>query len=256
MIGSGDTDGLIYPWGELVVRPLGVKHILYLTIFQGLGSFVLAGAINGVIAYFMYDGKTDIPLWKFPEVFCGDIIVTALIEGILTWLIAGSLVLTDIRTGKITSLVKESQRGKKYVMTHRNLLSRPGSFSAWARLFIFNLVRSLIFTAAIVVVFALPMVIVLSAVIESTDIKLAHWGAVWIKALYGGIMDLICCPIVAYCALTTTAASGNGGGKQLNAEEMDERGADEEADLQEQETCTHQSNTGLVDNAMDEESRP
>ena len=152
-----------------------------------------------------------------------------------------------MRTGKITLLYLHKPDDNEYFMTHKNLISLPGSFKLWLERFVFNLLRyiflinvdvlvegskintvrsrSLMFTAILLLVFAIPMIIVLSAVFNSTDLKLAHWGAVWIKAIFGGVMDLLACPVVAYTALTTRPKNRSSERDSGNNDvELEERG--------------------------------
>lgn len=80
-------------------------QIFYIFVIDGLGAFILSGAINFAIAYAMYktidSDRHPIRLFRFPNTLAGDAAVTIFLQCVITWFIELVLVNRDLRTGHI-----------------------------------------------------------------------------------------------------------------------------------------------------------
>ncbi|EFX05250.1 hypothetical protein CMQ_3319 [Grosmannia clavigera kw1407] len=80
-------------------------QFFYIFIIDGMGAFILSGAINFAIAYAMYktinSDKHPIRLFQFPNTIAGDAALTVFIQCVITWFIELILVNRDIRSGHI-----------------------------------------------------------------------------------------------------------------------------------------------------------
>ncbi|ORY88975.1 hypothetical protein BCR35DRAFT_300732 [Leucosporidium creatinivorum] len=86
--------------------PLTTRQLVYIFGIQGLGAACIDGGANFAIAYAMYrTGTNSVTMWKLSEnTVAGDLGVTVFIQGVLTFLIASSMVHVDMRNGKMEAL--------------------------------------------------------------------------------------------------------------------------------------------------------
>jgi hypothetical protein len=80
-----------------ITSTLSCWQIFYVVVFQGVGSMLLDAGVNfglGIIAF-----KPTAALWDLPGSIAGNCFVTALVQCILTWIIASQLQFTDLRKG-------------------------------------------------------------------------------------------------------------------------------------------------------------
>ncbi|CAI7875628.1 unnamed protein product [Closterium sp. NIES-53] len=81
---------------------LSRSQIIYLLVVQGVGSAILDAGANFGIATAMYRGSPDpVRVWELPNSLAGDAIVTIMIQGTLTWVIAGLLTRLDVKSERI-----------------------------------------------------------------------------------------------------------------------------------------------------------
>jgi len=191
------------------------KHVVYLVVVMGIGSGLLDVIINAGLTALLYYGAHPLPLWGWPDTFGGDILVTGVITGILTWLIAGNLSMRDMRIGvpilgKLTPLHVYSDRFRRQTLYNRFLkledlirLPGKGNWKAHLKKFPPLVLRGIPFTIFVFVFLALP------ALGVAYGIQSAHghsWRWTWekvvvFKGIYGGIMGLIATPIIAILAM-------------------------------------------------------
>ncbi|SCV71684.1 BQ2448_3272 [Microbotryum intermedium] len=82
--------------------PLTTKQLVYLWLPQTIGAAILDGGINFGIACAMYRGQDNVTVWDIRHnTIAGDCGVTVFIQGILSFVIASSLVHLDMRKGTI-----------------------------------------------------------------------------------------------------------------------------------------------------------
>ncbi|CAI5465091.1 unnamed protein product [Closterium sp. Yama58-4] len=81
---------------------LSRSQLIYLLVVQGVGSAILDAGANFGIATAMYRGSPDpVRVWELPNSLAGDAIVTIMIQGTLTWVIAGLLTRLDVKSERI-----------------------------------------------------------------------------------------------------------------------------------------------------------
>ncbi|KAF2965487.1 hypothetical protein GQX73_g8103 [Xylaria multiplex] len=91
------------------LRPPSDRLTLYqffYIFFGGIGSAIVAGAINFAVAYGLYGmvndtSKPPIRLFQFPSTLAGDTVVTLLIQFITTWILDSLLINRDLNRGGV-----------------------------------------------------------------------------------------------------------------------------------------------------------
>ncbi|GJP63157.1 hypothetical protein CLOP_g20231 [Closterium sp. NIES-67] len=87
---------------------LSRSQLIYLLVVQGVGSAILDAGANFGIATAMYRGSPDpVRVWELPNSLAGDAIVTIMIQGVLTWVIAGLLTRLDVKAERIEPIFSE-----------------------------------------------------------------------------------------------------------------------------------------------------
>ncbi|KAL8280309.1 hypothetical protein RQP46_007226 [Phenoliferia psychrophenolica] len=85
-------------------EPLTAKQLFYIWGPQCIGAAVIDGAVNFGIACAMYRSQDNITMWTLAHnTVAGDMAVTTFIQGILTFVIASSMVHVDMRKGTIAA---------------------------------------------------------------------------------------------------------------------------------------------------------
>ncbi|SCZ88968.1 BZ3500_MvSof-1268-A1-R1_Chr1-1g00862 [Microbotryum saponariae] len=131
--------------------PLTTRQLLYVWLPQTIGAAILDGGINFGIACAMYRSQNNITVWDIHHnTIAGDCGVTVFIQGILSFVIASSLVHADIRSGMIipfsrpwpdTTLspnepfpIQETLSTRPHGAIYRAFHQRP-SLRRWLRIF-------------------------------------------------------------------------------------------------------------------------
>jgi len=171
----------------------------YLVFFQGIGGFILDAFINGLIIALSYLGKTTFPTWShFPDSLGYSIIGICVIEGFLTWIIAGAIVCSYVRRRPEFKL----QRAVFLQGNCRDKLLKSEDLCV-SKHFLLKLLRGsargLLFGLLVLAVFA-PIPITLFTLI---DFHWGYWGVVIFCGLYGGIIGgAFLNPAVAYITMS------------------------------------------------------
>ncbi|KAM0754172.1 hypothetical protein T439DRAFT_172849 [Meredithblackwellia eburnea MCA 4105] len=98
--GKPRKPSLLNPLG--LPAPLSNKQLFYIIAPQCIGAAILDGGVNFGIACAMYRSQNNITMWILAHnTVAGDMGVTTFIQGILTFVIASSMVHVDMRKGTI-----------------------------------------------------------------------------------------------------------------------------------------------------------
>lgn len=207
------------------------KHALYLIIMMMIGAALLDAIINGGLAALMYHDKGNIRMWEWPTTLGADIIITTLLTGILTWIIASNLVMRDLRVGvpllgKLGSLgiySPEFRRGwlYNYFLRTEDLIRLPGKGN-WKKHFLnffFLILRGIPFTIIWFIVFAPATLAVMMALEYGAGINLWWPSAVVFKAIWGGGLGFFITPVVGLMAM---ASFEDNGPKQVDSDITDD----------------------------------
>jgi hypothetical protein len=234
-VGRHHKSGMGFTW----------KHILYLIVMMTIGAALLDAIINGGLAALMYHDQGNIRVWEWPNTLGGDIMVTTLLTGILTWIIASNLVMRDLRVGvpllgKMGSLnlySPEFRQGKfyNYFLRMEDLIRLPGKGN-WKKhfvKFILLVLRGIPFTLIWFVVFAPATLAVMMALEYGAGINLWWPSAVVFKAIWGGGMGLFVTPAVGVLAM---ASFEDNEAKSVNSDAAD---ADSESGLKSETNSTY-----------------
>jgi hypothetical protein len=224
------------------------KHILYLIVMMTIGAALLDAIINGGLAALMYHDQGNIRVWEWPNTLGGDIIITTLLTGILTWLIASNLVMRDLRVGvpllgKMGSLnlySPEFRRGKfyNYFLRMEDLIRLPGKGN-WKKhfvKFVLLVLRGIPFTLIWFVIFAPATLAVMMALEYGADINLWWPSAVVFKAIWGGGMGLFVTPAVGVLAM---ASYEDNEAEAINSSRSDATDDDSESGLKSEPNSTY-----------------
>lgn len=182
-------------------------------------------------------GADPISMWKLSEnTVAGDLAVTVFIQGTLTYIIAGSMVHVDMRSGKVAAFpfpwpdtrfavvdfeapeTAQTRRGKLWRMFHRrhglgrglHLFSGSDtndlfnfnlpSFKDWLYRLVVTVTSGLVLSALYFLVLW-PIAIAIVAPIWGGRNMAHSWTAPLIKLVFGAVLGLLMNPIVACIAL-------------------------------------------------------
>jgi hypothetical protein len=70
------------------------KQRLYIVVMQLIGAMALDLVMNLFFGYLKYKNILDhiVPVWGWPELVSGHVVVETIVQSVLTWVIAGGLV--------------------------------------------------------------------------------------------------------------------------------------------------------------------
>jgi len=204
------------------------KHALYLVVMMMVGAALLDAIINGGIAALMYHGHGTIRMWSWPNTLGGDIMVTTLLTGILTWIIASNLVMRDLRVGvpllgKMGSLDIYSPKFRQgwfynYFLRMEDIIRLPGKGN-WIKHFLNFLglvIRGIPFTIICFIIFAPATLAVMMALEYGADIHLWWVSATVFKAIWGGGLGFFITPVVGLLAMASYEENEP---KEINSDE-------------------------------------
>jgi len=191
------------------------KHILYLVIMMMFGAALLDAIINGGLAALMYHDQGYIRMWEWPTTLGADIIITTLLTGLLTWIIASNLVMRDLRVGvpllgKMGSLgiySPEFREGKfyNYFLRMEDCIRLPGKGN-WKKHFLkfFCVVlRGIPFTIICFIIFGPATLGVMMGLEYGAGINLWWPAATVFKAIWGGALGFLITPVVGILAMAS-----------------------------------------------------
>src|ERR687888_395312 len=103
--GRGPLAGVldIRPRGYAIWAPMSAAHRRYLLLEQGVGAAAFNFVLNAVIAWLMFRGEEEVPLWGQQSI-AGDTIGTSLLLPLLTCLIVTRIARGHMRAGRVAPL--------------------------------------------------------------------------------------------------------------------------------------------------------
>ncbi|KAF4709686.1 hypothetical protein FOZ63_000194 [Perkinsus olseni] len=188
------------PTSKDVGQAVALSWRLYLLITL-LITTVISGTVNALLALAMYSERkaTATRVWSFPNTLGGDLIITAIVTCIVTWVISPSLAMRDLVIGspiriKPSSFPKFPMSMPRW-FTHRPLfVSDPHDRVSRGVALLHQLRAGFVVGLAFAVFLAVPISIVLG-VAEARAGGGAVWHRktlVWVKALFGGLGAALC----------------------------------------------------------------
>ncbi len=163
-------------------------HLRFLVLEQGIGSAVINFLLNGAIAWLLFRGLEQVPLWGQQSI-AGDTIGTCFFLPFITTLIVTPLARGRVRTGSLTALPWTRD-------THAPLRWLPPG----------TVKRGLVLGIATAVLIG-PLSV---ALLQWANVQeLSFWRFVWFKAAFAAVLALIVTPIISIWAIsegTETAA--------------------------------------------------
>ncbi|KAJ3216883.1 hypothetical protein HDU67_008790 [Dinochytrium kinnereticum] len=184
-----------------------------------LVSALVSGALGYAISYGLYSPKNPSPkLYSFEGTIIGDIVVTLLIQNIITWITTSISVFMDLRNSRALPWPAP----KSLILTHesrpsvlRNMfyyfagpsrqadvlvpnLPKGERGKRWGRLMLRALLSSLMATP----VYSLLSILVVLAIYAPSGVnEIPRGSAYWIKAAVGAIFGALHTPIVGIVGL-------------------------------------------------------
>ena len=148
----------------------------YLLLEQGVGAAVFNFLLNAAIAWLIFRGHAEVPLWGQQSI-AGDTIATSIILPFLTCVIATRLVRGHVRSGKVAPLGWRRDTHPLLGWLPRGTLGRAAALGGLG-----------------LVVFAPPTLVALAA-LGVTDLDLGRF--VVFKASFAAAEALVVTPLVA-----------------------------------------------------------
>jgi hypothetical protein len=158
-------------------------HVRFLVLEQGIGSAVFNFLLNGAIAWLLFRGLEQVPLWGQQSI-AGDTIGTCFFLPFLTTLIVTPLARARVRAGNLTALPWTRE-------THPPLRWLPGG----------TLKRGLVLGIGTMVLIG-PLSVALLGWANVQE--LSFWPFVWFKAAFAALLALIVTPIISIWAIAET----------------------------------------------------
>lgn len=181
------------PAMETVVRatplkPITRKQILYLLLFQGVGSGAITFGINFLIAYLMYRDlpNNTIPFSGSLTCIVSDVAVTAFLVPCLTCIIGYGLIRNDLRVGKLISPIAH-----RYL--DLTLLRNIPNGQNWVDV----VKRSIMFGVIGVVLFA-PLTLIFIYIATGDNGMAAVWPYILFKGYWGAVEATLLAPVLAF----------------------------------------------------------
>jgi len=154
------------------------RHRSYLLLEQGIGSGIFNVVLNAAIAWLMFRGMTNVPLWGQQSI-AGDTIGTAFILPLLTTLIASRVVRGHVRRGHVPALAWPDASPGRWMPRGLTL-------------------RGVVLGIVCLLVVGFPATSALGA--AGFD-EMSFGGFIAFKALFAGVLATVVTPIVARLAL-------------------------------------------------------
>ncbi|KAF4671733.1 hypothetical protein FOL46_009960 [Perkinsus olseni] len=201
------------PPSKDVGQAVALSWRLYLLITL-LITTAISGTVNALLALAMYSEKKAAAtrVWSFPNTLGGDLIITAIVTCIVTWVISPSLAMRDLVIGspiriKPSSFPKFPMSMPRW-FTHRPLfVSDPHDRVARGVALLHQLRAGFVVGLAFAVFLAVPISIVLG-VAEARAGGGAVWHRktlVWVKALFGGLGAALCAHLALWILINQHA---------------------------------------------------
>ncbi|KAI8836486.1 hypothetical protein BJ741DRAFT_649138 [Chytriomyces cf. hyalinus JEL632] len=201
-----------------------VYMAMYVSI-RSLATGIVSGGINYGIAFLMYSAPNARPhAFLFPSTIVGDLFITAVVQGVLVWLITSASVYADFRSGIAVPLSATPNLVKRVFTMHQSSQTNPltlsnrvllkwtplqsetdvfqRSISTEKRRSHFRRTLSLAFQSAL---WSVLVYVMLSVTVIYSWLGVGYYERVtafWIKAVFGGVCGalsglIVCCLVVA-----------------------------------------------------------
>jgi len=183
------------------IAPITTKQILYLTLFQGVGSGVVNFVINFLIAYAMYHNLPNNTIAFSSTLTCivSDVIVTSFLIPCLTGIIGTLLIRNDLRVGKLVTPID-----------HRYLDLPIFKIIPKGHTWLDVVKRSVMFGFIGVVVFMPATLVFIYIGTENRGMR-ALWSYVAFKGYWGGLEAMMLSPILAFISIARSTGVSQGG---------------------------------------------
>jgi hypothetical protein len=156
------------------------RHVRFLVVEQGIGAALVNFLLNGAIAWLLFRGVEQVPLWGQQSI-AGDTVGTCFFLPFLTTLIVTPLARRQVRAGSLAALPWSRD-------THPPLRWLPGGTAR----------RGLVLGVATALLVA-PLTIALLP--RFAVHELSFWSFVWFKAAFAAVLALIVTPIISVWAI-------------------------------------------------------
>eukprot|EP01112_Ceratiomyxa_fruticulosa_P014815 TRINITY_DN4290_c0_g1_i1.p1 TRINITY_DN4290_c0_g1~~TRINITY_DN4290_c0_g1_i1.p1 ORF type:complete len:243 (-),score=46.82 TRINITY_DN4290_c0_g1_i1:667-1395(-) len=177
--------------------PLTLKQVLYLVIFQGVGSGIVNFGINFLIAYLIYPHSDGWRLSYSSNITCvvSDVIVTSVILPFLCCAIGSGLVKLDLKAGKMVTYADPR------LLTHPLVCWIPNGITFKRVIF-----RAVVLTFAFMILFD-PITLL---AFYGSDVRqngmLELWDFVLFKGYWGAIFGALVTPVNALVVICSPSA--------------------------------------------------
>jgi hypothetical protein len=159
-------------------------HLRFLLLEQGIGAAVVNFLLNGAIAWLLFRGVPQVPLWGQQSI-AGDVVGTCFFLPLITTLIVTPLVRRRVSAGTLAALGWTRE-------THRPLGWLPNGTGR----------RALVLGIICALVVGPLSVWVLSRLDVA---ELALWSFIGFKAVFSAGLGLLVTPVISLWAMTTPA---------------------------------------------------
>ncbi|KAF4676873.1 hypothetical protein FOL47_004576 [Perkinsus chesapeaki] len=179
--------GITLPWRLYVLITLVI-------------TTAISGTVNALIASAMYTEQkaAATKVWSFPDTLGGDLVVTAIVTCIVTWILSPSLAMRDLVIGSPLR-IKPSSLPKYPIsmpwwFTHRPLfVSDPRDPVGRGQALLHQVRGGFIVGIGFALFMALPIAIVLGVAESKATGKIWHrLTLIWLKAFFGGLTATFC----------------------------------------------------------------
>jgi len=185
-------------------KRLDTRQWIYVAVLQGVGAGLVDLGLNYLVGYATYQKfiSSTVPVWGWPNLIGGQVIVETLVESLLTWLIVGTMTSLDIRNGRVAPLVQVDLPRFLAKLETKDLLNCKSSSGCKRRCAEFGrvLLSGLKYAGINILIFSIPTVCILM-IIEAAKGPFTGLDTIWISAIYGALLGVFITPLVAVCAL-------------------------------------------------------
>jgi len=170
--------------------PLAIKQILYLLIFQGIGSGIINFGLNFLIAWAIYHNQQTIPFSGVVNCIIGDLFVTSFVIVFLCTIIGTILAAFDARKGLLVTPIDSRW------LLHPAFQFLPKR-NDWLSVFL----RAVILAVG-VTIFYVPTTILIIYLAAGHEMTVT-WNYIVFKGIWGAAEGMLVTPFVAFIAIAT-----------------------------------------------------
>ncbi|KAI8839852.1 hypothetical protein BJ741DRAFT_83787 [Chytriomyces cf. hyalinus JEL632] len=199
---------------------------------RSLATGIVSGGINYGIAFLMYSSPNARPhAFLFPSTIIGDLFITAVVQGVLVWLITSASVYADFRSEIAVPLSATPNLAKRVFIMHQRPQTNPSTLTLINRVLLkwaplqsetdafqrsisnekrrsrFKCTLSLAFQSAL---WSLLVYVATSVAVIYTWLGMGYYERVtafWIKAVFGGVCGALSGLVV--CSLVVAGAEAD-----------------------------------------------